>query len=842
MKRIFLIVIAFMLSGILYSKENNEIDSLRLELQKADEDTVLARLNIDIGIKLIDSNPDSAFFYYNQAEKLLAKNETEMGKALKVRANIRKAYIELTNNSNPQEALEILDSALLILDELEQSDDVWIFKIAISEKVFAYNNYGNSYRMLGQYNEALDYYKKGLANAEKIGDDDMLFGLCYLHLGNIYRYMGELEKAMEYNLLAADAYEKINEVDRIAAVYNNIGNVFHIQGNYDQALDYYHKALKLFENMGDKIRSGTGYYNIGVVHYHLKNFSNAIEYFEKALEIREEIGDKKGMINSLMVMGVVKEQEKELDNALKYYSTALELAEELKDMSGIAHGYFRLGSVYDVQGTFEKALDYNKKALDIFEKTSNITGILGAENAIAKNYLSLGKNYNAIEYADKAYTVSKERGLLNTQLEAALLLLKANENLGNYEAALNYSKDSYDLSDSIFNEEKTKAISEMEARFQTEKKQLEIDNLLKDQALKESEIARQKEEVSRQKQLNNSLLIGIVLVIGFSILLFMQYRAKKKANILLSEQNAEINQKNEEIKAQRDEITTQRDFVIRQKEMIEASHQRITDSINYAQLIQSALLPAKEVISELLPEHLIYYKPRDIVSGDFYWVKKIKNYVVVVAADCTGHGVPGAFMSMLGIAFLNEIARREDVNTAADILNILRKEIKTSLFQKKQEDKANDGMDMSVLFFDKEKMQAHYAGAKNPLYIFRQNQKAENIENSGKVIVKENDDNVFIQVKGDSQSVSLTPSEKEFTNHKVKLLPGDMIYMFSDGYIDQISSLTNRRYTTTRFNNLLLDIYKEPVDKQFSLLEKTYNEWRKDNEQIDDIVILGIRV
>ncbi|MFW5793095.1 MAG: tetratricopeptide repeat protein [Bacteroidota bacterium] len=822
--------------------DNAEIDSLRVEISKAETDTVKASLYIDLGILYMDVIPDSAIFFYNQAKNVLESNDDERSKVLYSRANVRTAYSETTHRSNPTKALQILDSALVVLNELENTNDDNILRLVLAEKTHAYNNYGSTYRLLGDYKEALNYYEKALDNAKKVGDDDLLLGICYLHLGNIYRYLGELDKAMENNLMAADAYERIGEEDRIAAVYNNIGNVFHVQGNYSQALNYYQDALRLFEKLNDKIRAGSAHYNIGVVHFQSENYDNAMTYFEKALAIREEIDDKKGMINSLMVMGMIGEHQKDTDVAILNYERALNLAHEIEDMSGIAHGYTGLAGVYKDLKDYVKAVDYNNRALEIFERTGNASGILGVKNSLAACYLLMDDNYKAIEYAKQAYDLAKEIGSLSSELESSNILSNAYENLDQYKNAFRYSRISYELSDSIFTVEKAKAISETEAKFQTERKQLEIDNLLKEQALKELEIANQKEEVTRQKQLNTSLLIGIVLVAGFSFLLLREYRAKKKANKLLSEQNADINQKNEEIKAQRDELGSQRDYVIKQKDMIEASHRRITDSINYAQLIQSALLPSSEVLDEILPEHLVFYKPRDIVSGDFYWVKQIKHYTVVIAADCTGHGVPGAFMSMLGIAFLNEISRKEDVNTAADILNLLRQEIKSALYQKHHDDKANDGMDMGVLFIDKNNMEAHYAGAKNSLFVLRSNKHKEEVESVGKIILTENNDNLLVEVKGDSQSVSLTPSETEFTNQKLKLFSDDILYLFSDGYIDQISGMTNRRFNTTRFKDLLFNIYKEPLSKQHSLLEKTYNEWRGDNEQIDDIIIVGIKL
>lgn len=387
-----------------------------------------------------------------------------------------------------------------------------------------------------------------------------------------------------------------------------------------------------------------------------------------------------------------------------------------------------------------------------------------------------------------------------------------------------------------------KATSEMEARFQTEKKQLEIENLTKEKSLQEAEIALQKGEVAKQRIYTIVFLSGFVLVAGLSYLIYRQYKAKKTANELLALQNSEINQKNEEIRTQRDEISSQRDYVIRQKEYIEASHQRITDSINYAKLIQSALLPSEEILNEILNDSMIFYKPRDIVSGDFYWVKNINDFTVVICADCTGHGVPGAFMSMLGIAFLNEITRREDITKASDLLEILRQEVKSSLYQKEKDEKANDGIDMSVLFINNNTKRVQFAGARSPLYILRQNDDVQLDLNSDKVVITKMNGSSLIEIKGDTQSVSLSSVEKQFQNHEFDLIPNDTFYLFSDGFIDQLSATTNRRFNAERFKTLLLDIFQNPLKNQPELFEKKYLEWSDGYEQIDDILIVGLRV
>lgn len=263
--------------------------------------------------------------------------------------------------------------------------------------------------------------------------------------------------------------------------------------------------------------------------------------------------------------------------------------------------------------------------------------------------------------------------------------------------------------------------------------------------------------------------------------------------------------------------------VVKQKDEIAEKNKSITDSIEYASRIQTAILPSKEFAEEILPEHFILFRPRDIVSGDFFWMTKKDNLVVVIAADCTGHGVPGAFMSMLGVSFLNEIVNRHEVTSANVILNNLRRDIKKTLGQKGQEGEAKDGMDIALCVIDIENMKMQYSGAYNPLYLFRNNE--------------------LMEVKADRMPIGIYIKEKEsFTNNEIDLQKGDVFYIFSDGYQDQFGGEDGQKFKTKNYKQFLLEIHQKPMAEQREILDKRIDEWRGDWEQIDDIIILGIRV
>jgi len=303
-------------------------------------------------------------------------------------------------------------------------------------------------------------------------------------------------------------------------------------------------------------------------------------------------------------------------------------------------------------------------------------------------------------------------------------------------------------------------------------------------------------------------IVGIALV--SLALIYMIFRLRL-ANLRKAKEKLEleVQKRTAEIERQRDEI--------------EEKNKNITDSILYASRIQTAVLPPDEFIDEALPEHFILFKPRDIVSGDYYWMTQKGNKTVVAVADCTGHGVPGAFMSMLGVAFLNEIVNRAEELTASNILNELRDNVKTSLRQTGKKDEAKDGMDIALCVLDLNKKCLQYAGAYNPLYLLR--------------------DNELLQFKADRMPIGIYYKEKQsFTNHIVDLQDNDVIYLFSDGYVDQFGGENGKKFLHKQFKDLIIEVHKKSLDEQKQILNSTLEEWMGQHEQVDDILIMGFKI
>ena len=282
--------------------------------------------------------------------------------------------------------------------------------------------------------------------------------------------------------------------------------------------------------------------------------------------------------------------------------------------------------------------------------------------------------------------------------------------------------------------------------------------------------------------------------------------------------------------------------VVRQKE-------ELTDSITYASRIQRAVLPSEKLLNEQFPDHFILFKPRDIVSGDFYWMTKQNDQVLITAADCTGHGVPGAFMSLLGISFLNEIVNRSDIHQPNQILNELRDEVMQSLKQKGEEGETKDGMDMALVSIDKKNKKLYFSGAYNPLYFVRKltPEEKKKIKSGEKLDFGKgslyNDQYVLIQISSDKMPIGISvKDEQSFSLHEISYSPGDRIYMSSDGYIDQFGGPEGKKYMSRNFKKLILSIQKSTLKEQGKLLDDNIIAWMGDIPQVDDIIVIGIKL
>ncbi len=329
-------------------------------------------------------------------------------------------------------------------------------------------------------------------------------------------------------------------------------------------------------------------------------------------------------------------------------------------------------------------------------------------------------------------------------------------------------------------------------------------------------LGRQLEQIEKQRLLIWFFFIMLLFAFVLAYFVYNSYRIKREANIKLEEKNRMITRQRDEIEKQRDDISEQRDHIAEQNKLI-------WDSIHYAQRIQKALLPDDDNFRNVLNHFFIIYKPKDVVSGDFYWESKIGDEIIVVAADCTGHGVPGALMSMLGVTFLNDIVNTRKITRPSEILNNLRDEVINAFNQQgSRNEEIYDGMDIAVCCINQPKKTIQFSGANNPLILIRENE-------------------VF-QFRGDRMPVAISDKMISFNNHTIDLHNNDQVYIFSDGYIDQFGGENNKKFMRKRLINLLVEIKNESMHRQKEILVKTFEEWKGCSEQTDDVVMIGLRI
>lgn len=635
-------------------------------------------------------------------------------------------------------------------------------------KINSCNTIGNSYYLEGNYNSSLDYYLRALKIVEEIGDKKGIAN-SLMGIGNIYTAQGNNKLSLEYQLKSLKIREELNDKDGISACYNNIGIIYMELKDYEKALDYQLRALKLKEEKADKKGTSSSLGNIGTIYYQLGNYPLALEYQQKAYEIRRELNNKKGMSISFIDIGNIYEKQGKYEEAVQSQLNAIKIAKEVGYKVGLEGAYLGLSSAYENLNNTKVALEYYK-----------------LYKAIKDSIFNKENSSKLIEMQTKFDTERKEKEIS--------LLTKGKEisNLKATQQELELGKQKM---------EAAHRIKEIELK----EKELQVQKM--DNAAKKKEIEIQDVEVAKQRMLRNSVTGGLLLACAFVFLLFIGIRQKQKTNKYLEQKNHEIEEASLVIEISRDQITEK--------------NKNITDSINYAQRIQQAILPLKEDIDKSLKDYFILYKPKDIVSGDFYFYAQQHNKVIVAVVDCTGHGVPGAFMSMIGNNILTQIIIEKGITRPAEILDQLNRGVKRSLKQDSENSETTDGMDISLCTIDLINQTMEYAGANRHLF-----------HASGELN----------KISGDSVSVGGTTNENyQFKNHELKIKTGDSIYIFTDGYVDQFGGEKGKKFMTKNLKNLLANIHQKNMKEQYQILNNALIDWSKEEEQVDDILVVGIK-
>lgn len=664
---------------------------------------------------------------------------------------------------------------------------------------------------------ALIYYLQALNLSTKLNrKEDMIS--TYQRIGTMMIRKGSYDQAMEYYLASIEICEEIGDKKGIAKAYNDMGIAYKNQGSYDKAIENYLKSLRIKEELDDRGGMSSSYNNIAII-YAMQNIPDkAIEYFQKSLEIKEELGNKGGMASSYNNIAIIYARQDAFDEAIEYFQKALAINEETGNKMGASLCLVNIGNVQKNQGAYDQAIKSYLQSLAFKEELGEKRGMAMLYQNIADLNIDLADSIATSEaqkqdYLNKAVSngllsleLAREIKALPQESSAAYTLQRAYAMLGRYMEAYEYAAVYVAARDSLINEEKTRAIQDMATKYETEKKEQQIE-------LQESELIAKDAVIKQQKIFRNALAAGLGAVVIVVVVIVIAFTEKKKANKKIRDQNEQILEANEELKVLNEAISKQ--------------NNEILDSITYAQRIQAAMLPPLTLFNELLDEVFILYKPRDIVSGDFYWIKQVNQYIIITAADCTGHGVPGAFMSLLGISYLNEIVQRREITQANQVLHELRSQIKHSLRQHGLPDESKDGIDMAICAIDRKKHLMQYAGANNPMYIIKDRNGIPELN----------------EIKADKMPLGYySGKDKPFTNHEIKLEIGDTFYLFSDGFVDQKGGKQNKKFMSRNLKKLLLEIHDQPMHDQKQHLEKTLGNWMNGRSQMDDVLIVGVRV
>lgn len=726
------------------------------------------------------SKPDSAVSLARKT-LLLSRNTNDEIQILRAEHTLGYCYYSINNF---ELALEHLNTSLELARKINSQQ--WIAK--------GLNRVGNVYQLKSNYHQAFNAYKEALQLNQKLEDHPEI-ARTLVNLGTIYNLFGNYQKSIEYFLKALALYENIGDVEGVAWTSLNISRMFNRLGLHEKAMQYAETALNNYREVEVKKGNSTGVTlsltELGNIYYYLKTYNKALEYFETVLEINTKTKNIHGKAANLLAIGIINSQMGNLDEAENNFQMALALKIQLNDSIDLSSLYRHLGA-----------------------------------NAVKK-----GNNKEGIRYLNMGLAIAQKQKLLSDIKDCYQSLSISFASLNNYQKALYYQVLYSQLKDSINAGDIARL--EMQYDFDKREKEQEIINQQKE--------AIQEVKLERQRTISGFIALAFILTLLLAGVIFYYYREKKKINQVLLEHNLEIERQKNEIENQKQEIEAQRDLATRQRDQIADQQRQITDSIRYASRIQNAVLPRESTIRELINDFFIIYKPKNIVSGDFYWISKLEDGKLVVAiSDCTGHGVPGAFMSMLGITHLKELTSVAHHVHAGDLLFKLRKLIINSLNQTGNEGDSVDGMDMSLVLIDKINKKIEYAGAYLPIFICREKQ-LEKIHDADDQIDSDNFE--LFEIRGNKMPIGYHPTgELPFDNHSINIFPDDSIYMFSDGYSDQFGGPSNSKFLLSNFKKLILNLQHFSMQDQKRVLDQTIEDYRGTQKQVDDILVMGFKV
>ena len=598
-----------------------------------------------------------------------------------------------------------------------------------------------------------------------------------------------------------------------ATSYFNIGYCYLDSANLVSALGYFIKAANFNIEYGDEKRLAVTYLAIAETYNKQNNHNNEKYYLNNAIDFFKKTKDTLNLAYALHNLGYAEYCIGVYDTALILYSETKDLFQKIHDSIYYEYCIGNIGLVYSKLAEYDKAEDNLLQAIEFLTRQGDERPVIEFTIEYAWVLFQKGEIKKSFRLAKEYFDKAKKHGNIEYERDAAQLLAKMYRGTGRYDSAFHYQSVYISTNDSIQSDRNIREMADLRTAYEVEQRQAKVEIL------------------EKSNFLTRIIILGLIIILALAIGLILVYynslKRSKKLTAELDERRALLEKQGTELREKNDSIIIANKELKQLYEISNSQKEEIISSINYAQRIQQAILPPETYITELINENFVFFKPKEIVSGDFYWIKQINHNIVLVSADCTGHGVPGAFMSMLGIGYLNEIVQNKKEIHANQILNELRKEIKHSLRQTGKTEESREGIEMALCVIDTSTGVMQYSGAFSPLYIIS--------NTNGKPQLKE--------IKADSMPVGVHfLIDKSFTNHEIKLEIGDTFYMFTDGFIDQVGGSKDNRFGSKNFQKLLLKICELPMFEQKNILEKTFNEWKGDQSQRDDILVIGARV
>ncbi len=793
-KLLFFLAISFSSS---LSSQN--IDSLIGKLKTVPEDTTKLYLLMNLSEVI----PDNSWQKYNELlGKLSIKLMLSSDQKIKQCATDKYA-VYLSNmgfiakdNGDIGLAIEYFNKCMKIQESYRDKDGI---AHTLSELGVIYNNQGN-------IEKGLEYYEKSLKIREEMGDLKSA-ALVLSNIGTFYYQRGNIELALVYFNRSEKNYSQINDKKGLSNVYNAFAAIYYNKGDIPNSLLYYNKSLMIRENLKDKNGIAESLNNIGSVYYNQSDFEKCLEYLKKSLRYAQEASDKSKEALALNNIGNVYLEQKKYQLALDQHLKSLKIREDIEDATGIAQSLNNIGNLYNRMGDPKKGLSYFEMSLKRREEIADKYGMAQTLHNIGAIYRSLNDDKKAFEYSKKAFELSDQLGFPENIRDASEELSILYKKQHNYKDALEMYVQFIKMRDSINSKENKKASIKNQFKYEYDKKAA-ADSVRIAEEKKVTVLTLKQERTQRF-----ALYVGLGLTIVFGGFMFNRFRVTRKQKNIISEQKNEVEFQKHEIE--------------KQKELVEEHQKEIIDSINYAKRLQQAILPPTSLIDRYIPVNFVLYHPKDIVAGDFYWMevvsseKKDKNEIILIAAaDSTGHGVPGAMVSIVCSNALDKAVKEFGLFDTGKILDKTT-DLVLETFAKSGEE-IKDGMDISLLCIDKQNRKISWSGANNQLwYIY---------------------DNTLIEVRADKQPVGKSDNRKPFTTHEIQYREGSVFYLMTDGYPDQFGGPKGKKYKYKQLSELILSSASLSLAEQKIILENSFENWKGELEQVDDVSIIGVRM